>query len=556
MMAVALMCATAWTRAAAVTDGEKAWQPDGAPAKVGQATSDHLFVREIDNNRAAINDQVQFDQGDTKLVWLWLDDDAIYNNAVVQALTPIAYNSAGDLYNEITYNSFQCDLYLPANMQLVGIEDEDGNEVNYEQGGRLPNSASVEYATTGTTKTIDGVKYIVYTVMCSNSATFGTHFSSRNGILYQRNGALKKDDAALLGLYLKMDGASSVVGEIGEMIIANLEFGFREAFTADPMWQPNEYRFFYGTGGNNTTQRFQYYHRATLVGGGQPAVTPKPVISSLVTADAVTITATGEGTVTLLVDGVQVENPCSIARGEQDFTVVASATAQADGMLESEQASTTVLVPAKSEELPSGNNLAVPSSMMVQNGTAFDLPVSMNNEQDITALQCDVFLPDGLELAQDAQGNYLIDVVGDRVSASHTVSARLLTGTVVRVLITSPTAQAFTGHRGELFGLRINVAREVVEGSYEVSIGNIVLADVNSVTYNPPAVTSQVYVKTYQSGDANGDGNVNVGDYVAAANYILEMNPDPFIFSAADIDDNNLIDVGDLVGITTIAMDQ
>ena len=555
-MAVVLMCTIAWNCAGAATNGEMAWQPDGMAAKVGQATNDHLFVREIGADGAVIDDQIKFDQGDTKLVWLWLDDDAIYNNAAVQALTPTAYNSAGDLYNEITYNSFQCDLYLPATMRLVGIEDEDGNEVNYVNGGRLPNSAIVEYGTSGATKIIDGVKYNVYTVMSCNSSTFGTHFSSRNGILYQRNGALKKDDAALVGLYLKMDGAASVLGEIGEMIIANLEFGFREAFTADPMWSANEYRFFYGTGGNNTTQRFQYYHRVAITGGGEPAVTPTPTISSIVTTDAVTITATGEGMVTLQVDGVHVDNPCSIARGEQDVTVVATATAQAEGMLVSEPATATVLIPAKPEELPSGNNLAVPSSMLAQNGTTFDLPVSMNNEQDITALQCDVFLPNGFNLAQDAEGHFLIELVGDRATASHTVSARLLADGVVRVLITSPSAQAFTGHSGELFNLRVDVAREVDEGPYEVSIGNIILADVNSATYNAPAITSQVFVKAYQLGDANGDGNVNVGDYVAAANFILEMHPDPFIFSAADIDGNSIINVGDLVGITTIAMDQ
>ena len=36
-------------------------------------------------------------------------------------------------------------------------------------------------------------------------------------------------------------------------------------------------------------------------------------------------------------------------------------------------------------------------------------------------------------------------------------------------------------------------------------------------------------------------GMVNVGDYVTAANYILELNPDPFIFSAADVDHNKAI---------------
>ena len=266
-MTVALMCATATARTGTVTDGEKAWLMDGSPAKVGQATTDHLFVREIAPNGEVINDRVTFGQGDTTLVWFWLDDDAIYSCSKVQALTPIACNSLGDLYNEITYSAFQCDLYLPAGVRLVSITNDDGDIIDFQQGGRLPSSANVFYGGGATTKTIDGVKYNVYTVMCSNTASHGSHFSARTGTIYKRDGALKKDDAPLLGLYLKMDGAASKEGVIGKMIIANVEFGFREALTVEPNWEPNDYRFFYGTGGNNTSQRYQYYYRVTLVGG-------------------------------------------------------------------------------------------------------------------------------------------------------------------------------------------------------------------------------------------------------------------------------------------------
>jgi len=47
---------------------------------------------------------------------------------------------------------------------------------------------------------------------------------------------------------------------------------------------------------------------------------------------------------------------------------------------------------------------------------------------------------------------------------------------------------------------------------------------------------------------------VNVSDYVATANYILELNPQPFIFAAADIDENLTINVSDLVGVANIAL--
>lgn len=55
-------------------------------------------------------------------------------------------------------------------------------------------------------------------------------------------------------------------------------------------------------------------------------------------------------------------------------------------------------------------------------------------------------------------------------------------------------------------------------------------------------------------GDANGDGTVNVSDYVYVANYILEQNPEPFVFAAADVDGNSEINVSDLVLVANIAL--
>ena len=81
-------------------------------------------------------------------------------------------------------------------------------------------------------------------------------------------------------------------------------------------------------------------------------VTATPVISYQVTEDEVIITVTGDGEVHVYVDGVEVENPYTIARGDEDVTVVVTATAQEDGKLISETATAEVVVPAKPGEEP------------------------------------------------------------------------------------------------------------------------------------------------------------------------------------------------------------
>jgi hypothetical protein len=251
-----------------LSNGEFATLSDGSPAMVGQATLDHLFVRGdySDMGEATTYDNVvSFKAGTRQTVWLWLDDDQIYLNEKVQALTPTLIANNAEPYNEITYNSVQFDIYVPQSIEMVEIENEDGDLVQFEQGNRMPNSAEFTYGEKES-KVIDGITYRVYTLIISNKQNNGTHFSSKNAKMYRDNGALKKDDAPLIGIYLQNNNQAEVEGRLNDIIIANQEFGFREAFTADPQWEPNEYRFIYGEGGNNETQRFQYYNRVALFG--------------------------------------------------------------------------------------------------------------------------------------------------------------------------------------------------------------------------------------------------------------------------------------------------
>ena len=248
--------------------GEWAVLDDGSPAMIGQTTQDHVFVRgDYDDmgDMKTYDNVVSFKSGTPQTVWLWLDDDQIYLNEKVQALPKTLIKDGGDPYNEITYNSFQCNVYLPMSILMVKSENDDGDEISFEQGNRMPNSANFKFAV-GETKVIDGINYQSYTIIISNQENNGTHFSSKNAKSYQNNGALKKDDAPLVGIFLQNNNQNEVEGHIADMIIANQEFGMREPFIVEPKWEPNDYRFIYGEGGNNETQRYQLYNRVALYG--------------------------------------------------------------------------------------------------------------------------------------------------------------------------------------------------------------------------------------------------------------------------------------------------
>ena len=65
--------------------------------------------------------------------------------------------------------------------------------------------------------------------------------------------------------------------------------------------------------------------------------------------------------------------------------------------------------------------------------------------------------------------------------------------------------------------------------------------DISNVVTSTPLTASK--------GDANGDGNVNVADVITSVNYIVGRSPKPFVFDAADLNEDLSIDVLDVVGL-------
>lgn len=213
----------------------------------------------------------------------------------------------------------------------------------------------------------------------------------------------------------------------------------------------------------------------------------------------------------------------------------------------------TCQVRVLSDGVQDNNVLTLPEEFTVEKGKPCVLPVAMINKNAITAVQCDITLPEGFSLESDGD-RLLIDLLDGRAAASHGLSARMMAPNVVRIVISSAQSEPFTGNDGDLMLLHLNVSDDMEDGDYEVTMTNVILADAAAMTYYAADAVSVVTVKSYTRGDANGDGTVNVGDYVTIANYILNMDPNPFIYSAADVDENSTIDVGDLVGVANIVL--
>ena len=106
----------------------------------------------------------------------------------------------------------------------------------------------------------------------------------------------------------------------------------------------------------------------------------------------------------------------------------------------------------------------------------------------------------------------------------------------------------------DLLTLNIHVDGSVASGTYLIEVQNVLFeyAPVGKDYVND--VVFRVKVGTFILGDINGDGKVDVSDYVGIANHILGLAQESFNEQAADVNEDGVIDVLDYVGVANIIL--
>lgn len=298
---------------------------------------------------------------------------------------------------------------------------------------------------------------------------------------------------------------------------------------------------------NDLGESGQVFSKVCYV-AAQPAQTPEPVITWTLDDNCCTIVAEGEGEVHLYIDGMEVENPCVIERTNEDQTYTATATAQEGGKLISEQAVAEISIPAiPPVPVPVDGYELTMDDAEAMHGRTVVIPVSMTNQEPVTAFQVDLYLPEGFEL----QGIELSDRKGDHENPLYNVRP----DGGIRILCFSTSLLPFNGNEGELFYITVKTPDEVVPDAgvnyaeFNFSLKNILLTNTSMNEIRCTDAENTVKVLAFRRGDVNGDGVVDVTDIVVAAQYILGYDPSPFNFEAGDMNGDGFITVTDVVFI-------
>jgi len=250
------------------------------------------------------------------------------------------------------------------------------------------------------------------------------------------------------------------------------------------------------------------------------------------TDKTVTWTSSDEAVATVDVNGLVT----AVAPGETSITATTN-----DGS----DLSASCVVTVTSPVIPVGENVLQMADTTVMHGDIISLPVAMINEGTIMAFQTDVFLPEGFTIVTDEDDEYVI-TPSERLTSDHIIMSDNANNGAVRVICYTPNSQAISGNEGDLFYIHIQVPDDA-EGDYTINVRNTLLTTASYNEVSIPDVSATITVNTYIPGDVNDSRTVNVTDIVVAAMFVLDQNPSPFIFEAADMNGDGNVTVTDIM---------
>ena len=192
------------------------------------------------------------------------------------------------------------------------------------------------------------------------------------------------------------------------------------------------------------------------------------------------------------------------------------------------------------------NNHFVINDIETRAGQSVMFPVEMNNEVEVVAFQCDVYLPEGVTL-QTKNGKYDITLDENRKD-DHSVTSALQADGSVRIIVASLTNSIFSETSGTLFNLNL-LGGENISGNLAISIKNIHISVADGTMYDLEDVTATIAIPSYTPADVNDDGVIAINDVVLTINALLGTYADNFVFAAADMNGDNQIMIGDVVQV-------
>ena len=166
-------------------------------------------------------------------------------------------------------------------------------------------------------------------------------------------------------------------------------------------------------------------------------------------------------------------------------------------------------------------------------GESRTLSILLDNEASYTAFQCDLYLPDGLNVEQE-DGDYIFDLT-TRKGRDHNIASQVQADGAIRVMSYSPTIKVYSGNSGALVTFNV-IASEDLEGPVAIQLKNILFTTTSGTEVAFADEICNVTVpNTNLKGDVNVDGSVSIADVTTMIDYLLGTDVEPFNINNAEL---------------------
>ncbi|MBR6284269.1 MAG: hypothetical protein IKR25_08270 [Muribaculaceae bacterium] len=205
-------------------------------------------------------------------------------------------------------------------------------------------------------------------------------------------------------------------------------------------------------------------------------------------------------------------------------------------------------------EVPSEDRLYI-EDFTIQPGATIEVALLLDNPTQLSAIQADIILPDGLTIGQNADNSYQF-ALANRCAADHTLASARLSNGAVRVLTASITSQPFAGSSGAVVTFPVTAASDF-SGPRVIQVTGVKATTAAAVQLDLPDTQCTVTTESapqYLIGDINLDGNVDITDLNILINITLTLDRAENYDRRAYITDDDVIDVSDINALINIML--
>ncbi len=202
------------------------------------------------------------------------------------------------------------------------------------------------------------------------------------------------------------------------------------------------------------------------------------------------------------------------------------------------------------------NTLMAEDLTLIQ-GRPGKLMIELTNSDAINAVQFDLSLPEGLGIATDGEGSYVVETTGR--SDNLNISCERMEDGKYRILLYSMNRDAIAAGKGAVLKIKMACPEGFDTGTYDVLFSGIYLSRVVgdvSANENEEDITAMLTVKETSAirGDTDGDYAINITDVLVIIDYILGREITNFIYANSDLDRNGVVNITDAMIVVDIIL--